>query len=52
MKKIRFMFVLLLTAFFFSACDKPYDDSEEGIDDGTEIVGGNLVGGAFIGSML
>ena len=40
MKKIRFMFVLLLTAFFFSACDKPYDDSEEGIDDGTEIVGG------------
>lgn len=34
------MFVLLLTAFFFSACDKLYDDSEEGIDDGTEIVGG------------
>ena len=26
------MFVLLLTAFFFSACDKPYDDSEEGMD--------------------
>lgn len=30
----------VVDSILFSACDKPYDDSEEGIDDGTEIIGG------------
>ena len=41
MKKFRFIFMLLLAAFLFPACDKPYDDSENNVDDGTEVVGGS-----------
>ena len=40
MKKMIFMLVSLFVVFTFPACDKPYDDSEENVEDDTEVVGG------------